>query len=313
MKTHHIPAHSSSRLDAVSRRKHLKSVYPGPQISGRSIGFLSILTLLAMIGMSSSAQAVVFLNFDTASQLDSLSGASSPSVPPVAWSSDAGVGGSGGVTPTQATGLGGMLYSPGYFDATVTGVPLSVSYYFFTPAVLPTSQGQTIAGLGLVKDINTDLWGGAAADRITISVLKLNNTNGWGIARNNSTSSGANLGDFSISPETWYKLEGIFTQNIAGQWGLEFNLWNYGSTGTESPTLVSNVSATPSIHTAYTGVGNSTEARLGVLAMGTNNMAAFDLLESNISIISEPTGAAMLLFGLGAMGWLQRGRFHRSK
>lgn len=231
------------------------------------------------------ARAEVLLNFDTASELDSLANTSASSSPLV-WGKDAGVGGSGGVITSGETEIGDWLFSPRHFDATQTDKGFTLSYYFKTSATLPTGNGQAIGGIGLAKDASMDLLNGPAADRILLQVMKWNEPNnigGWAFAVNNSTSSSHVIGDFSISPETWYKLEAVFTQALNGQWTIQMDLWSYGSNGTETPSSVASVLRNPSVHSAYTGVGSSREACMGILSTG--RLEAFDLVETDVELV----------------------------
>jgi hypothetical protein len=253
---------------------------------GIKSGFASMLTSASIVVLSMTvlAQATVLLNFDAATQLDSLA-ATSPSSPTLTWDGVVGVGGSGGVTTSAGATSGSFLYSAGHFDATQTGVGFTFSYYFKTPQTLPTSLGAGIAGIGLAKDVSTDLKGGAFADRITLHVIKSNGSKGWGFATNNSTDSNSISGDFSIFPETWYKLEAVFTQDANGQWTIQMELWSYGSDGVGTPVSIASILRGASVHTAYSGVGSSTDARVGIITSGADRTGAFDMLESDITFL----------------------------
>jgi hypothetical protein len=271
---------------------------------------LSAFVGITLLGITAPVQAAVLLDFDTAADLDSLDQTSALS-PALTWSGSAGVGGGGGVTTSAGTTPGSWLYSPGVFDATQTGVGFTLSYYFQTPETLPTALGAGIASIGLGASESTDINGGPLTDRITLTVLKWNGTEGWALATNNSTSSSSIVGNFSMDPDTWYKLQGVFTQGVNGQWTIQMDLWNYGSDGTGTPVSTASILRGASVHTAYSGVGSSMEASLGIIPFGSSRMAAFDLVESNVVLVPEPTSLSLMFSSLGIACLLYRRRQYR--
>jgi|GEM_PF-3375197 len=287
---------------------------PAPRVQPAPVrppGFLRILGVIGVIlSTASSLSAAVLLKFDSAGDLETLKPAST-NYPELTWSGTAGVGGGGGVLTQSGFTYGNYRYSGGVFDASEPGKTFSLSYYFLTPSSLPTSNGSQMASVGILKDAQTTT-ASAPTDFIDVRLIRYDPvSNGFAFAVNNSTTSNSIFGDFSVSADTWYKMEGLFTQESNGQWTIEMNLWSYGSTGAGDPSLVTTVTRNPSGYSVYTGVGQSMDAVLMIGAVGASRQAAFDLMESNVVFIPEPGTA--LLMGLGVSAGLLAARYKSRK
>lgn len=244
------------------------------------LGLMSLGIVATSMLLAANAGASVFVDFDSATDLNLFTINGTPPDPAVAFSATAGVGGGGGLDTSGDTRVYG--YNGASYDiASISSLTIQ----------LDAQKGST-NGIHNRIGLLTDLGGGFGDPNFYVHY----NEDDFNIIGASTSTSDTGIDDTVIPVGNWTRIV-LEISGDSTSWTINADLFDLGADGTSTPTIVSSLSGTE------TGIASDTSVYAGFKVNG-----GASALDNFATTIPEPSIALLAGFALSALLVRRRSR-----